>query len=162
MILTFECSREEAPQPTLQSTSSRGTSPLPLFNQRPQEEQALTDWFWTLSPEDQAAPLVRAAAQHQQLRKEQRSAEDEALVMRHNRRKKVAQEKKRSQKKITITKQLKCHNGPCNNSAVRNLLKTYCKKGQRLLAVQAELNTTAPFSRENHLSYKYQRRCHSS
>ena len=58
---------------------------------------------------------------------------------------------------------LKRHNGPCSNSAdVRNLLKTYCKKGQQLLAVQAELSTTAPFSREKHLSYKYQRRCHSS
>ena len=130
--------------------------------------KTLTNWFRTLSPDDQAASLVRAAAKHQQRRKEKRRAEEEALVMRQqiledNGRKRAAHEEKRRQNKIMIIEQLKRHNGPCSNSAdVRNLLKTYCKKGQRLLAVQAELNTTAPFSREKHLSYKYQRRCHSS
>ena len=79
-------------------------------------------------------------------------------ILEDNGRKRAAHEEKRRQNKIMIIEQLKRHNGPCSNSAdVRNLLKTYCKKGQRLLAVQAELNTTAPFSREKHLSYKYQR-----
>ena len=105
--------------------------------------KTLTDWFRTLSPEDQAAPLVRAAAKHQQLQKEKRRAEEEALIMRRqiledNRRKKAAQEEKRSQKKIMIIERLKRHNGPCSNSAdVRNLLKTYCKKGEHLVAVSS-------------------------
>ena len=61
-------------------------------------------------------------------------------VLEDNGRKRAAHEEKRRQNKITITERLKRHNGPCSNSAdARNLLKTSCKKEERLLAVQAEL-----------------------
>ena len=107
--------------------------------------KTLTEWFLTLSPEEQKAALLRAAAKHQQLRKQKRRAEQQALEMRRqilqeNRAKKAARDEKRRQLKIKIIDSLKPHNGPCTNSQdVQRLLRTYKKKGEKRLALRAEL-----------------------
>ena len=51
---------------------------------------------------------------------------------------------------------------PATTVLSRTSWKPTAKRDSGFLQFRPSCNTTAPFSRENHLSYKYQRRCHSS
>lgn len=107
--------------------------------------KTLSDWFLSISPEQQAAALSRATAKHRELRKQRREAEQQALVRRRevleeHRRKRAAREEQRRLQKTTVIERLKPHNGPCIDARdVRRLLKKYRKVGDRLFAVRAEL-----------------------
>ena len=61
-------------------------------------------------------------------------------ILQENRAKKAARDERRRQLKMNIIHSLKPHNRPCTDSEdVQCLLRTYKKKGEKHLALRAEL-----------------------